>query len=140
MARSTAGHPSEAARGRSGPDGAVPGDGVDPTADIVTTSGSGYDPDITPAHALVQIPRVSEATGIAPSLLRALIAGQTDGPELGFLGSRFIVELQLSQALARLHRTPPPGHCWHIDRSLCRTAGPSGAGVGCDRSPCSDAP
>ena len=76
--------------------------GVDPTPDLVTTSGSGYDPDITPADALVQIPMVSQATGIAPSALRALIARETQGAQLGFLGSSYIDVLQLNEALARL--------------------------------------
>jgi len=40
---------------------------VDPTPDLVTTSGSGLDPDITPQDAIVQIPMVSRATGVAPS-------------------------------------------------------------------------
>ena len=76
--------------------------GVNPTPDLVTTSGSGYDPDITPADALVQIPMVSKATGIAPSALRALIARETNSPQLGFLGSSFINVLQLNEALAHL--------------------------------------
>lgn len=76
--------------------------GVDPTPDLVTTSGSGYDPDIAPQDALVQIPMVSRATGIAPARLRRLIAALTHGPELGFLGSSYIDVLQLNEALARL--------------------------------------
>ncbi len=76
--------------------------GVDPTPDLVTTSGSGYDPDISPQDALVQIPMVSGATGISSSRLRALIARQTNGPELGFLGSSYIDVLQLNEALAKL--------------------------------------
>lgn len=76
--------------------------GVDPTPDLVTTSGSGYDPDITPEDALVQIPMVSKATGIAPSQLRRLIARETSGPQLGFLGSSYIDVLQLNEALAKL--------------------------------------
>jgi K+-transporting ATPase ATPase C chain len=77
--------------------------GVNPTPDLVTTSGSGYDPDITPDDALVQIPMVARATGIAPSKLRALIARETNSPQLGFLGSSFVNVLQLNEALATLH-------------------------------------
>jgi potassium-transporting ATPase KdpC subunit len=76
--------------------------GVDPTPDLVTTSGSGYDPDITAQDALVQIPMVSKATGISPSALRALIARETNREELGFLGSSYIDVLQLNEALAQL--------------------------------------
>jgi K+-transporting ATPase ATPase C chain len=76
--------------------------GVDPTPDLVTTSGSGYDPDITPQDAIVQIPMVSAATGISPSALRTLIAEETNGEQLGFLGSSYIDVLQLNVALAKL--------------------------------------
>ena len=76
--------------------------GVDPTPDLVTTSASGYDPDITPQDALVQIPMVSKATGIAPTTLRTLISRETQGAELGFLGSSYIDVLQLNEALANL--------------------------------------
>jgi potassium-transporting ATPase KdpC subunit len=76
--------------------------GVNPTPDLVTTSGSGLDPDITPQDAIVQIPMVSKATGISPSALRALIARETNGEELGFLGSSYIDVLQLNEGLARL--------------------------------------
>ncbi|HVA05488.1 MAG TPA: potassium-transporting ATPase subunit C [Acidimicrobiales bacterium] len=76
--------------------------GVNPTPDLVTTSGSGYDPDITPLDATVQIPMVSHATGIAPSTLKALIVRETHGAQLGFLGSPYIVVLQLNEALAQL--------------------------------------
>ena len=76
--------------------------GVNPTADLVTTSGSGYDPDITPQDALVQIPMVAKATGLAPSALRQLIFKETHGAQLGFLGSTYIDVLQLNEALAKL--------------------------------------
>jgi K+-transporting ATPase ATPase C chain len=76
--------------------------GVDPTPDLVTTSGSGLDPDITPADALVQIPMVSRATGVSPARLRSLIASQTHGAQLGFLGSPYVVVLDLNEALAKL--------------------------------------
>ena len=76
--------------------------GVNPTPDLVTTSGSGLDPDITPQDAIVQIPMVSNATGISPSRLRALIAQETNGEELGFLGSTYIDVLRLNEALSKL--------------------------------------
>jgi K+-transporting ATPase ATPase C chain len=76
--------------------------GVNPTPDLVTTSGSGYDPDITAADAIAEIPMVSKATGIAPSALRALINRENNSAELGFLGSSYIVVLQLNEALAKL--------------------------------------
>ena len=76
--------------------------GVDPTPDLVTTSGSGIDPDISPADAIAQIPMVSKATGISPSALRKLIARETNGEALGFLGSSYIDVLQLNEALVKL--------------------------------------
>jgi K+-transporting ATPase ATPase C chain len=57
--------------------------GVNPTPDLVTTSASGYDPDITPDDATVQIPMISKATAVAPAALRALIKGATHHAELG---------------------------------------------------------
>jgi K+-transporting ATPase ATPase C chain len=74
----------------------------DPTQDLVTTSGSGIDPDITQADALVQIPMIAKARDIAPSVLRRLVASQTHGPQLGFLGGSYINVLQLNEALAAL--------------------------------------
>jgi K+-transporting ATPase ATPase C chain len=77
--------------------------GIDnPTPDLVTTSGSGIDPDITPPDAMVQIPMVSKATGISPTRLQALVKRQMHGQQLGFLGSDYIVVLDLNQALAKL--------------------------------------
>ncbi len=76
--------------------------GVDPTPDLVTTSGSGYDPDISQQDALVQIPMVSAATGLSPAQLRSLVISQTQGAQLGFLGSSYINVLQLNEALAKL--------------------------------------
>lgn len=76
--------------------------GVNPTPDLVTTSGSGYDPDISPQDALVQIPMVTKATGISPSRLRVLISRQTHGAQFGFLGASYIDVLQLNEALAKM--------------------------------------
>jgi potassium-transporting ATPase KdpC subunit len=82
--------------------------GVDPTPDLVTTSGSGFDPDITPQDATAQIPMISRATGIASSALTRLISEHTQGQQLGFLGSRYINVLQLNEGLARLKVTTDP--------------------------------
>ena len=76
--------------------------GVNPTPDLVTTSGSGYDPDISQQDALVQIPMVSRATGLSASALRKLVVSQTQGAELGFMGTSYIDVLQLNEALAKL--------------------------------------
>jgi potassium-transporting ATPase KdpC subunit len=75
----------------------------DPTPDLVTTSGSGYDPDITPQDAMVQIPMVAKATGISPSRLKSLISSKTHSEQFGFLGSKYIVVLDLNEALAKLN-------------------------------------
>lgn len=78
--------------------------GVNPTVDLVTTSGSGYDPDISALDATVQIPMVAKATGITASQLRTLIKSQTHSAEVGFLGSSYIDVLQLNEGLAKLEK------------------------------------
>jgi K+-transporting ATPase ATPase C chain len=76
--------------------------GVNPTPDLVTTSGSGNDPDITAADATAEIPMVSRATGISPARLKALIARENNSASLGFIGSSYINVLQLNEALVKL--------------------------------------
>jgi K+-transporting ATPase ATPase C chain len=78
--------------------------GVNPTPDLVTTSGSGYDPDISAADATAEIPMVESATGLSGSQLRHLISQETQGAELGFLGTSYIDVLQLNEALAQLEK------------------------------------
>ena len=75
---------------------------TNPTPDLVTTSASGLDPDISPADATVQIPMVSGATGIPASKLQTLIKNETHGAQWGFLGSTYINVLQLNEGLAKL--------------------------------------
>lgn len=76
--------------------------GVSPTSDLVTTSGSGIDPDITPQDATAEIPMVARATGLSPGQLQSLINRETQGMELGFLGSPTVNVLQLNEGLAKL--------------------------------------
>jgi K+-transporting ATPase ATPase C chain len=78
--------------------------GVNPTVDLVTTSGSGYDPDISPQDAIVQIPMVAKATGVSPERLKVLISRETHGAQFGFLGSSYIDVLQLNEGLAKLEK------------------------------------
>ena len=79
--------------------------GVNPTPDLVTTSDSGIDPDITAADASAEIPMVSAATGLSRATLQGLIAHENHGAELGFLGSSYIDVLQLNEALVALEGT-----------------------------------
>jgi len=76
--------------------------GVHPTSDLVTTSGSGLDPDITPQDAQAEIPMVSRATGLSAATLQHLISQQTNGAQLGFLGAPYVNVLQLNEALKKL--------------------------------------
>jgi len=75
---------------------------ANPTVDLVTTSASGYDPDISALDATVQIPMVSKATGVSPSALRALITRETHPAQFGFLGSSYVNVLSLNEGLAKL--------------------------------------
>jgi potassium-transporting ATPase KdpC subunit len=78
--------------------------GVNPTPDLVTTSGSGYDPDIAPLDAIVQIPSVSKASGVSAPQLEALVKRLSHGAQFGFLGSSYVDVLQLNEGLAALAR------------------------------------
>lgn len=75
----------------------VPEDAV--PVDAVTASGSGLDPQVSPAYAAIQLRRVAEARGLPVAEVRALVARCTEGPDLGYLGAARVNVLRLNLAL-----------------------------------------
>jgi K+-transporting ATPase ATPase C chain len=77
-------------------------EGVDPArvpADAVTASASGLDPQISPAYADLQVPRVARETGVSEDRIRQLVADNTTGRGLGVLGDPGVNVLQLNLAV-----------------------------------------
>ncbi len=78
---------------------APPSPGQNVPADLVTTSASGLDPDLSPEAAFYQVDRVAKARHVDPALLRQLIAARTEQPFLGIIGEPHVNLLALNRAL-----------------------------------------
>ena len=82
-------------------------DGVNPAQvnpDALLASGSGLDPDISPAYAGEQVPRIARERGLSVAQVQALVAANTKGRTLGFLGEARVNVLNLNLALDAVKR------------------------------------
>jgi K+-transporting ATPase ATPase C chain len=76
--------------------------GIQPTPGLVTTSGSGLDPDISPTDGYAQVNAVAAARHLPVAQVHQLVSSHVHIAELGFLGSDYVNVLELNQALAQV--------------------------------------
>lgn len=77
--------------------------------DAITTSGSGLDPDISPAYAALQADRIAKARGATPAAVRKVITDETQPPFLGFIGQPHVNVLMANLALDKALPKAKPG-------------------------------
>ena len=79
---------------------------ADIPADALTTSGSGLDPDISPANARMQAPRIAAARGLPVATVQAVVDAETGQPFLGFIGQPHVNVLAVNRALDARYPAP----------------------------------
>ncbi len=71
-------------------------------ADLLTNSGSGLDPHISPTAAMIQVPRIAETRGVSEEKVEKLVSEQTEGRQFGIFGEPHVNVLALNRELDRL--------------------------------------